>query len=239
MEKKKEIDEAANLLKDLNLRTEEISNLEWEGTRVLKKEQLDSDDDEDSDPLAVLVSTNSITSSRKIVKIETPQKPLITEEDLKEAAEIKNEHLELDPVLEQVCRKEKLETEQRFLPYKNVKHRDHPEPHKLRDNTSATPPMTKQITKTLTIRESIEVENENRKLTKDLSEKHAAERLALKMKELKAVGLEISNSPPKTPAAALSMTKYRLPCDETEELHEEDSDDSYESALSDDCDEPE
>lgn len=223
----------------MNLGTKEISNLEWEGTRVIQKPQLDSDDDEDSDPLAVLVSTNSITSTKKIVKIQPPQKPLITEEDLKEAEEIKNEHLKLDPVLEQVCQNEKLEPEQRFLPYKNVKHREHPEPHKLRDNSSATPPVTKQITKMLTLRESIEVENEYRKLTKDLSEKHAAERLALKMKELKAVGLEISNLQPKTPAPALSMTKYRLPCDETEELHEEDSDDSYESALSDECDEQE
>jgi hypothetical protein len=219
------------------LESDDITNLEWEGSRVIKKAQLDSDDDEDSDPLAVLVSTNSIAATKIIIKHEAPQTILITEEDLKEAEEIKNEHLLLDPVLEQICQNEKLEQEQRFLPYKNVKHREHPESTKLRDNTSATPPVTKQVTKSLTLRESIEVENVNRKNLKVVSEKHAAERLAVKTKELKAVGLEVTNLPPKQ--STLSMTKYRLPCDETEEVHEEDSDDSYESALSDDCDEQE
>lgn len=216
----------------MNLGSEDITNLEWEGTRLIKKPSLDSDDDEDSDPLAVLVSTNAITPNKKIVKHQPAQKPLITENDLKEAEEIKNEHLQLDPVLEHVCQKEKLESEVRFLPYKNAKHRELSEQNKPRDNTSATPPVIKQTIKMLTLRESIEVENKNRKIFKELSEKHAAERLALKMKELKAVGLEVTNQPPKSPAA-LSMTKYRLPCDETEAIDEQTSDDSYESALSD------
>lgn len=224
--RKHEIDEAADLLKDLNLSVANIANLEWEGTRVTKKQQLDSDDDDDPDPLAVLLSTNSIASSKKIVKQQEPAN-LITEQDLEE---IKNE-LHLDPVLEQMCKNEKLEPEARFLPYKNVKLREQREHPKERDNTSATPPVTKQVIKMLTLRESLETENANRMVLKDVSEKHTAERLAIKMKELKAVGLDISNL--SKPLSA-SMTKYRLPCEENES---EASDESFESALSDEFEE--
>lgn len=235
LEKKHEIDDAANLLKDLNLESKDMTNLEWEGSRVFKKPQLDSDDDEDPDPLAVLLSTNSVASQQKIVKHIPPVKSLITEQDLKEAEEIKTEHLHLDPVLEHMCQNEKLEPEHRFLPYKNAKQRDQPEHPKERDNTAATPPVTKQVIKMLTLRESMEAENANRIVTKEVSEKHAAERLAMRTKELKAVGLEITSS--SLPIKPLSeMNKYRLPCEITDEATDE-SDDSYESALSDEGEE--
>jgi hypothetical protein len=150
---------------------------------------------------------------------------------LEEAKEIKKESLVLDPVLEFVCDIENLTPDSRFLPYKNAKIHEHPA--KNRDNSAATPPVTKQTTIMLSLRDSIEIENKNREVLKDLTEKHTAERLEEKMKAMKAAGIDISTTTKTTHPfqPSLSMSKYRLPAEENEA---DDSDnDSFESAISD------
>lgn len=229
LKRKDEIDIAENMLKNLNLESKDIANMEWEGRNAIKKQPIDSDDEEETDPLAILASSSSL--QKKIIKHQKPPKPLITEQDLKEAEEIKNDHhLKLDHVLERCCKIENMDSDQRFLPYKSVKSSDHP--HKSRDNTAASPPFLEQGTKALTIRESIEVENTSRKNVKIVTEKHAAERLAARTKELKLAGFKIETPSTSAPSNPLSMSKYRLPAIETEEA--ENSDDSDESSLSDD-----
>lgn len=228
--KKDGIENAENLLKSLKIESKDIENLEWEGKILVKKEAIDSDDEEESDPLAVLASTNSILATKKIVKHEVKEEPLITLNDLKE---IKSERLILDPVLQHVCDIENMTPDFRFLPFKNAKVHEHPD--RNRDNSAATPPITKQSTIMLSLRESIETENKNRQLLKDLSEKHAVERLAERMKAMKAAGIEIS-APPMVLSASVSMSKYRLPPEENDEDDDSDND-SFESALSDEIDE--
>lgn len=226
--KKDEIEETESLLKNLNLESKDLENMEWEGGKITKKQPIDSDDDEDTDPLAILVSSNA--TQKKIIKKENSEKSLITEKDLEEAEEIRS--LKLDPVLEHICDIEKLEHDYRFLPFKSTKAREKESPVKIRDNSAATPPVIKQGTVLLSLRESIEIENANQKAMKKAMEKHSAERLAARMKAYQEAGIE-APSVSSTSSNPLSMTKYRLPPEETQEMADSD-DDSYESALSDD-----
>ena len=236
MEQKQEFEDNAKILKNLNLEPKDVENLEWEGALVTKKPQLDSDDDEDPDPIAILASTNSVRSSRKIVKRQKTPKSLITENDL---LEVQNEinKLNLDPILENVCQREKLESDFRFLPHKNAKIRESSEQTKSRDVTAAAPPVIKKGVQMLSLRESIEVESSNRAILKEVTEKHAAERLAMREKNLREFGMEPTKTSPQKSSNPLSMTKYRLPRDNMDEILDDASNDSYESALSDDFDE--
>lgn len=228
LKQKEGIEVTENLLRTLKIESKDIENLEWEGKDLIKKEVVDSDDEADPDPLAILATTNSVLANKKIVKHETPAKPLITEQDLQEAKEIK---LVLDPVLEHVCDIDNIKPDFRFLPYKNAKVHEHPA--KDRENTAATPPVTKQTAILLSLRESIEIENKNRENLKDLTAKHTAERLEDRMKAMKAAGIEITSSTSALPfKPSQSMSKYRLPAEENE-APDSDDNDSYESALSD------
>jgi hypothetical protein len=316
LKRREGIEATEKLLKILKLESRDMDNIEWEGKKSIKEEELDSDVKGDTNPLAVLASTNSVLSRTKIIKYETPAKSLITEQDLKEAKETEckplikfdnssaliqldpvlehvcdnkslevHEHstenrtnsaatssgikqsiiikyetpekpstaeqdlkeskeveckpliklddspalIQLDPVLEHVCDNEKLEAERRFLPFRNAK--VHERPAKNRDNSAASPPIIRQSTIMLSLRESIEIENKNREVFKALSEKQAAERLVEKMKAMNAAGIQISTTQPMK--LSQSMSKYRLPAEEHDV--DEDSDDSFESALSDEC----
>jgi len=192
-ELKNEIDDAEKLLTDLNLGAKNVSNLEWEGKLRLKQPQdiLDSDDDED--PLAILASSNTVNLNRVIVKTSPDgrKSSLVTEEDIKEAEEIVNSTLHFDPVLENICKMEKMEPSHRFLPHK-PKFDDRPLTSKadsdenkiLRDNSAASPPVLMHGAKLLSLRESIEIEHVQRQKMQELQEKQAADRLALKAKEM-------------------------------------------------------
>lgn len=192
-ELKNEIDDASKLLSDLNLGARNVSNLEWEGKLRIKEHQdiLDSDDDED--PLAILASSNTVNLNRVIVKTSPDgrKSSLVTEEDIKEAEEIVNSTLHFDPVLENICQIENMEPSHRFLPHKPkfddtplASKADSDENKILRDNSAASPPVQNHGAKLLSLRESIEIEHVQRQKMKEIQEKQAADRLALKAKEM-------------------------------------------------------
>lgn len=81
-----QMDEAAEQFSQLNIASvgrQAINNLEWTGHTRNTEVTVDSDDepDDDTDPLKIIANANE---SEKIVKVLPPEKPLITEEDLKE-----------------------------------------------------------------------------------------------------------------------------------------------------------
>lgn len=257
MELKNEIDIAANLLSSLNLSTKDINNIEWNQKATDKNDVLDSDDDDN--PLAILTSSNTVNSNKRIVRNEEQNEPqLITAQDLKEAQEIVDGTLKFDPVLLNVCKNENFEACHRFLPHKprsnssslssvieslrenkvcdnsaasTLPHSDQEVlPHKpranlssssssldslkenkIRDNSAATPPVYYQGVKLLPLRESIEAEHKHRKRMKELQDIQAAERLAIKIKELGSDFMQSSSRSTNTilPEAG-NMSKYRL-----------------------------
>jgi hypothetical protein len=245
LEFRTDIDNASKLLSTLNIGSSNLNNLEWEGSTRTKKPQqpLDSDDDEEINPLEILASSNSVRQNQKIVKISSDpnERPLITDQDIKEAREITNGGVHLDPVDEIICNRENLGSDCRFLPYKSTevkkKARDEAKGNvtpKIRDNSAATPPATKREMVALTLRESIDAEYQNQTLTTGLWKKQAADRLEAKMKELKAAGLEMSAVPVKIVPRA-DMTKYRLvaPVVDDSLFNDNDDEDKSDDSISD------
>ena len=195
LERKNEIDDASRLLTDLNLGERHLSDLEWKGKLKGIEEQnvLDSDDDED--PLAILTSSNTANLNRVIIKTSPDgrKSSLVTEDDINEAAEIVNSTLHFDPVLENICLNEKMDPSPRFLPHKpkfddravlSSLSTSSDDNKKLRENTAASPPVQNHGAKLLSLRESIEIGHIQREKMKELQEKQAADRLALKAKEI-------------------------------------------------------
>lgn len=234
LELKNEIEVASTLLSSLNLNSKNISNLEWEGTTKLKSQDtLDSDDEED--PLAILSSSNTVNHNRRIAKPENSEEPaLVTDEDIREAQEIKNSELHLDPGAEYMCKKENMEPSHRFLPYKSASNTSSNSsasntPKKLRDNSAATPPVLDSGVKMLSLRESIDAENVYRHKMKELNEKHAAERLAQKLKEIKELPQPVSVKP--LNASATVLQAYRAVASLVDES--DDSDEDSNNSLSD------
>lgn len=207
---KNEIESATNFLESLNLGEKDIDNLEWKGSDN-KKYDLDSDDDED--PIAILASN---TKNKKILRRLSINDQIITEDDLKEAEEIVKGVLQLDPVLERIVTNENMDPSKRFLPHKpRFKSASWSEDSlsddgfkKIRDNSAATPPVHVHGAKLLSLRESIEAEHTHHLKMKELQEKQAAERLAVKAKEL------VVSSQEEFPASSTqktdSMSKYRI-----------------------------
>lgn len=238
---KTEIQAASDLLSALNMGSNDLNNLEWDGkaTESYQEDVLDSDDDEN--PLAILTSSNSVNKNKLIVKNshdDGRDAKLITEDDIKEALEISIDHLKLDPVLEHICQNEKMEPSHRFLPHKpkfsslsssSSSLASLEEHKKKRDNSAATPPFYSQGTKLLTLRESIETQHAQRLIMKGLQEKQAAERLAVKAKEVSKVG-SLSANTQKKPDANF-MNKYRVASSFLEDSEVEEND-----SLSDDND---
>lgn len=249
LEYRTDIEYASKLLSKLNIGSSNLNNLEWEGSIHTKKQQQLDSDDEEQDPLEILASSNSTFKNQKIVKKSNDpnEKPLITEEDIKEAKEILNGELHLDPVDEKICEREKLDSDHRFLPYKSTEfkkkqdsdkvEKEKKEP-KIRDVTAATPPVITKGTVALTLKESLDIEHHHQTVMKQLLEKQAVERLEAKMKEMKALGLDttaLSESMPKS--KNLSMKKYRLPDPVFDELIEDDEDKSDDSLTDEEDDE--
>lgn len=235
LEYKNEIHKTANLLSSLSLGSNNLNNLEWEGTTEPQKKQqlIDSDDDEAEDPLEILVSSNSVYGNKKIIKNNTSdddRQTLITEQDIKEAKEILNEKLRIDPVLEKICKLDNLDTPFRFLPHKST---EQPCPIKKKEiNYESESTMTgKKRCEAISLAESFLIEHESQKARQELLEKQAIERLEAKKKELESVGLKLSEPPKNIP----TMTKYRLPPEEFDEyVRQNDDEDLSEDTLSDD-----
>lgn len=235
MELKNEIDAAANLLSSLNLCSSDVNNLEWnDASKASRKEELDSDDDED--PLMILVSS-SVNQSKKILKLPVEdEEKLITEKDLKEIAESR---LHLDPVLEQMCQKENMGLSERFLPHKFKPKSNSASSESLqevfkkhRDNSAATPPVHSQGVKPLSLRESMELENQHLKKMKELQEQQAVERLAMKAKDFGSSAVEEISTAEKN-AEANFMNKYRVTSSFVDEF-ESDGNDSLSDSENDD-----
>lgn len=232
LETKQDINSAAQLLSDLNLGTNEVNNIEWKDSSE-RREILDSDDDED--PVAILVSSNSVNQNKRILKHskeDENENSLITEEDIKEAQEIMNGPLHLDPVLEIVCKNENMDPPNRFLPYKSTSNSVRYKAaacieRRVRDNTAATPPVHNQGVKLLSLRDSIETEYANRQNMKVVLEKQATERLATKAKELATIGAIGTASTGKINPDSSVMTKYRLATSLLDELDAEEAEEFF------------
>jgi hypothetical protein len=136
-------------------------------------------------------------------------------------------------VLEQVCQHENLEPPQRFLLYKpksnslntSTSSQGQDKKNKARDNSAATPPVHRQGVKPLTIRESIEIEHSHRVKLKELQEKQAEERLAVRKAELEKNGIKYEPVVVKNPEG-ISMSKYRLAAEILDDF-EEGNEDSH------------
>lgn len=233
LEFKNEVHNAANLLSSLSLGSNNLNNLEWEGTTEPQKktQAFDSDDDEPENPLEILVSSNSVYSNKKIIKQKTSEidKTLITEQDIKE---IQNGELRIDPVVEKICNYDSLDTPFRFLPYKSTEQQCPLKKKQVNSAKSKTVhKVDKKVCEQIPLKESIVIEHKARKNRQELLEKQAMERLEAKKKELEAVGLTLSEPPTIIP----TMAKYRLPPDEYDEiiLKHDDDDDLSEDTLSD------
>ena len=195
LEIKNEIDDASRLLTDLNLGERRLSNLEWEGKLKGIEEQDVLESDDDMDHLAILTSSNTANLNRVIVKTSPDgrKSSLVTEEDINEAAEIVNSTLHFDPVLENICQKEKMDPSPRFLPHKpkfddtaalSSFSTSSDDNKKLRENTAASPPVQIHGAKRLSLRDSIEIEHFQRDKMKEVQEKQVADRMALRAKEM-------------------------------------------------------
>lgn len=223
LEVKTGVEEASQMLASINLGKSDVENIEWK-QKSKPNEVLDSDDDED--PLAILTSSNSANKNQRVVREEANDQPLITEKDIEE---INSLTLRLDPVMENVCKKENLEKPKRFLMNKpkppsttsSTSSLDSlKENKKIRDNTAASPPdLGSQGVKMLPLREAIELENQQRNHMKSLLEEQAAARLASKAKELS----HIRDSDLEFPAKPVTnnMSKYRLASSYLEEDDEQ------------------
>ncbi|CAD7093589.1 unnamed protein product [Hermetia illucens] len=203
-----DVQKAAELFSDLNIAStgqEKLTTLEWTGK--LDREDrgeaiLDSDDDEETDPLKIIAQGYT---ADKIVKYVKPERSLITEQDLKEIESFEREKhngsvcseassthsIELEPHALYLIEKtvdHPLSTE-KFLPHKTTKSNVHdPEKEKLRkrgkywENTAATPPpIMHSGTKMLSLQESIEVQADYEQRLKRVQEEQAKERLAAKL----------------------------------------------------------
>lgn len=191
LDRKNEIENAANLLSRLNIACEgkaAMSQLEWTGeysestgTKVI---ELDSDDEED--PLKILAQpTGSGVHKKKIVHL-APEESLITKEDLKEIESfddlLKEEHMQF--VLNKV-ENSNVEKEP-FKPYKTTKSNVHDpmkekdrRKHKYWEVTAATPPLIIHgAAKTLSLNESLMLQKEQADKLKAIELRHTAERLA-------------------------------------------------------------
>lgn len=236
LELKNQIDSAAKLLSSLSLGTNDMNNFEWKDSSKAKNKVLDSDDDED--PVAILATSNSVNQNKRIVKKlqeDETEISLITDEDVKEAQEVANSTLHIDPVLEIVFKNENMDPPNRFLPYKSTENSHMGKiatgaVRKLRDNTAASPPVHEQGVKLLSLRDSIQTEYVNRQNMLKVLENQAAERLARRTAEHGPIGAVGASTAETKKSDSSLMSKYRLVSSILDE------DDVEEDELSDDAD---
>lgn len=230
LEYKNEIHNAATLLSSLSLGSNNLNNLEWEGTtQPQRKPQNIDSDDEAADPLEILASSNTVFSNKKIIKkkVDENDKPLITEQDIKEAKELQNEEYHFHPVDERICKLDNLDTAFRFLPHKSTQQAC---PIKKTEQISKPNQSTKGC-EAIPLGESIIMEHKSQKIRQELLEKQASERLKIKKKQLEAAGLK----PTEVPTIIPNSIKYRLQPDEFEEfVRHNDDEDLSDDTISDD-----
>lgn len=214
-----DMEDASKLLEKLSITTKDVNEMEWNNSKkAVNAPQVELDSD-DEDPLAILASSNTTTGNQRIIRvIEDQQDSLITAEDLKDAQEVKK--LIFDPVMESLCKNENMEPSHRFIPSKQYPSKSNSSSlngsslsiaSKLRDNTSATPPVCAHTIKQLTLRESMELENSHLIRMQEIREQQAVERLAARSKDVKIATtktMSIDGEKIKDLESSL-MTKYR------------------------------
>lgn len=210
LERKNEVERAANLLSRLNLASEgkaAMNELEWTGkysetANAEKIVELDSDDEED--PLKILAQpTGTGVHKKKIVHL-VQEKSLIRPEDLAEIESFKAEDPELQHVKYLVEKVEKSEEgcgREPFKPYKTTKSNVHDpdkekerKQHKHWEVTAATPPLILHgAARVLNLNESLALQKQQAEKLQEVQAKHAAEKLAEQL-GLHAVGTLTANA---------------------------------------------
>jgi len=201
LERRNEVEEAANLLSRLNIASEgkaAMSKLEWTGKYKDDKDddmtkivELDSDDEED--PLKILAQpTGTGVHKKKIIHL-APEESLIKPEDIAEIETFKTDPLDVEHVKYIVDKVEKaqetIKRERAFKPYKTTRSNVHdPEKEKRRklhknwEVTAATPPLiVHEAAKVLKLNESLKLQKEQIEKLQEIQAKHAVERLATQM----------------------------------------------------------
>lgn len=194
LKNKQEEEQTCRLFGDMkinNIDKESVANLEWEG-KIQKNQNTYLDSDDDSDPEDVLHILSQTTAQEKKVKVLQPDKPLITPEDLISIGEI--------PVVKKIIEKTEINIKPKktgqFKPYKTTVSDVHnPEKEILRKKnkfwevTAATPPpIVHGPAKTLSLEESLILQQEHNRHLKEIEVQHAAAKLlarkSIKMAEL-------------------------------------------------------
>lgn len=200
--KRDEIHVTSELFSDLNIATKgapKLTNMEWSGKFNPNHVDttLDSDDDDETDPIALLAQSRL---DKKKVKVLPPEPQLITSADLEEiksfshdavAADSANSsnNSDLEPHALHVCEVEShKQNRAKFLPHKTTKSDCHNlEFEKNRrlgkhwEVTAATPPIIRNSeAQVLSLQESIAIQRQQNENLKEVERKHAEERLAAK-----------------------------------------------------------
>lgn len=235
----------SELFSDLNIASKgaaaKLTNMEWNGKFDPNHVDavLDSDDDENVDPIAILAQSRS--DERK-VKILPPQPQLITSADLDEIKSFSkgvpvansvdsSNSSDMDPHALHMCAIVESHTKinkPKFLPHKTTKSDCHSlEKEKGRRHgkhwevTAATPPTIRNSeVQMLSLQESIAIQRQQNEQLKEVERKHAEERMVAKNK----LATKIMSSMPDLSERNMSLffTTYRETANEDDGSDNED-----------------
>lgn len=200
--KRDEIDVTSEMFSDLNIATKgapKLTNMEWNGKFNPNHVDaaLDSDDDDETDPIALLAQSRL---DKKTVKVLPPEPQLITSADLEEiksfshgvhAADSVNSsnNSDLEPHALHMCEVEShKQNRPKFLPHKttisdchSLKLEKSRRLGKHWEVTAATPPIIRNSeAQVLSLQESIAIQRIQNENLKEVERKHAEERMAAK-----------------------------------------------------------
>lgn len=181
---------------------ESVQNIEWEG-KIVNKDNIFLDSDDDSEPDDVLHILSQNTAQEKKLIVLEPEKPLITTEELIAIGEV--------PHVKYILEKSEIQTKPKstgqFKPFKTTISDVHkPEKeilrkkHKNWEVTAATPPpILHSPAKVLNLEESLKLQKEHNMHLKEIEAQHAAEKLQSRL------GIEVV----KAPEVTMTFGKYR------------------------------
>ncbi|KAG4065191.1 hypothetical protein HA402_007588 [Bradysia odoriphaga] len=200
--KRDEIDVTSDMFSDLNIATigaPKLTNMEWNGKFNPNHVEatLDSDDDDETDPIALLAQSRL---DKKKVKVLQPEPQLITSADLEEIKSFSrhvhvadsvnsSNNSDLDPHALHMCEVEShKQNRPKFLPHKttisdchSVAFEKNRRQGKHWEITAATPPMIRNSeAQVLSLQDSIAIQRQQNDNMKEVERKHAEERLAVK-----------------------------------------------------------
>lgn len=182
--KNKQEDETCGMLGDLKLDTVDsqlVQQVEWVG-KIDENNQTYLDSDDDSEPEDELTILSQNTFHEKKIRVLKPEKMLVTPEDL----EIIGESAHVKYIVNKTENNSKTKATGQFKPYKTTKsnvHNPEKEIHRPKhahwEVTAATPPpIIHGPAKILSIEDSLKLQQDYNDKLKEISVKHAAEKLA-------------------------------------------------------------